>query len=204
MRAWLAICAVLGVGAAAVAWGHGFASPFEELASEPLAWQAARWTTHPWTLWTAAWLHVSPGSLAGNLLALAALAIAGAALGADGITASALALAWPLTAIGLLAWPQVDAYAGLGGPIHAAAAVLGVHIARRTPHRWLAVLVFGALGIKLVAERAWAQPVAFDPSWGSNVVYAAHLAGTLVGAWCACLLDWLFVPRDGDRGAARS
>jgi hypothetical protein len=38
--------------------------------------------------------------------------------------------------------------------------------------------------LKLIAERAWSQPVAFDPSWGSNVVYAAHLTGALAGGLC--------------------
>jgi len=31
------------------------------------------------------------------------------------------------------------------------------------------------------------QPVAFDPSWGFNVVYAAHLTGTIAGAGCGAI-----------------
>ena len=92
MKAWLAICAVLGGGAAAMAWTQGLASPFEDAATEPLAWNAASWASHPWTLWTAAWVHTSAGGLAGNLLALAALAVVGAA--ADVGRAPALALAF--------------------------------------------------------------------------------------------------------------
>jgi len=79
VKAWLAICAVLGGGAAAMAWTQGLASPFEDAATEPLAWNAASWASHPWTLWTAAWVHTSAGGLAGNLLALTALAVVGAA-----------------------------------------------------------------------------------------------------------------------------
>ncbi|HWI84017.1 rhomboid family intramembrane serine protease [Ramlibacter sp.] len=195
MRVWLAICAVLGGGAAIVAWTEGLASPFHDLAAQPLAWDAAGWLAAPWTLWTSAWVHTSAGSLTGNLLALLALAVLGAALGAGRVAALALALAWPLTTLALLLWPEVGSYGGLGGPIHAAAAVLGVHIARRTALRPLAALLFGAIGLKLLAERGWAQPVAFDPSWGFNVVYAAHLAGTLTGAWCATVLDWFLAPR---------
>ncbi len=198
MKAWAAVCGVLGGGAAAAAWTQGLASPFD-VAGEPLAWQAVAWPTHPWTLWTAAWVHTSAGSLGGNLLALLALAVLGAALRAGWIEALALALAWPLGTLALLLWPQVTSDAGLAGPIHAAAAVLGVHVARRGSYRPLALLLFGGLGIKLVAERAWSQPVAFDPSWGANVVYAAHLTGALMGACCAALLDWLLVPRP--RGA---
>jgi membrane associated rhomboid family serine protease len=201
LKTWLAICALLGGGAAAVAWSHGLASPFGEIAADPLAWHAASWHIHPWTLWTAAWVHTSAGNLGANLLVLAALGVAGAALGAGRAAALALALAWPLTTLALLAWPEVTTYAGLGGTIYAAAAVIGVHIARRTTYRPLAVLLFGAVGIKLAAERGWAQPVAFDPSWGFNVVYAAHLAGALIGAWSASVLDWFLAPeRERARG----
>lgn len=190
------MCGVLGGGAAAVAWTQGLAAPFD-VASEPLAWQAAAWPAHPWTLWTAAWVHTSAGSLTGNLLALLALAVAGAALRTGWIEALALALAWPLTTLALLLWPQVTSYAGLAGPIHAAAAVLGVHVARHTSYRPMALLLFGGLAIKVVAERAWSQPVAFDPSWGANVVYAAHLAAIVLGACCAAVLDWLLAARTG-------
>lgn len=194
MRAWLAICALLGGGAAVVAWSDGLASPFERIDAVPLAWNASSWASHPWTLWTAAWVHTSAGSLAGNLLALAALAVVGAAVGIGRVSALALAVAWPLTTLSLRLWPAVGAYIGLGGAIHATAAVLGVHLARRAPYRPLAAVLFGGLAIKLIAERAWAQPVAFDPSWGLNVVNAGHLAGTIVGGWCAAALGWWFDP----------
>lgn len=197
MKAWIAICVALGAGAAAVAWTTGLASPLQDLGEAPFAWAAARWVHEPWTLWTSAWVHTSAGSLGGNLLALAALAVAGAALGAGRVAALALLLAWPLTTLSLLLWPQVPSYVGLGGPIHAAAAVLGVHVARRTAFRPLAGLLFGGLALKLLAERGWAQPVAFDPSWGFNVVYAAHLAGTLSGAGCALAMGLLLEPGAG-------
>lgn len=202
MKAWIAICVALGGGAAAVAWTSGLASPVQDLAGYPLAWDASSWVHEPWTLWTSAWVHTSAGSLGGNLLALAALAVAGAALGAGRVAALALLLAWPLTTLSLLLWPDVASYAGLGGPIHAAAAVIGVHVARRTALKPLAGLLFGGIGLKLLAERGWAQPVAFDPSWGFNVVYAAHLAGTLMGAGCALVVSLLLQPpaKPGDRG----
>lgn len=196
MKPWPAVCGVLGAGAAIVAWTQGLASPFDP-AGEPLAWEASSWILHPWTLWTAAWVHTSYGSLTGNLLALLALAVVGAALQTGWIEALALALAWPLTTLALLLWPAVTSYVGLGGPIHAAAAVLGVHVARRTSYRWMALVLFGGLGIKLAAERAWSQPLAFDPSWGFNVVYAAHLAGAVMGIWCAAALDRFAGPRPG-------
>jgi hypothetical protein len=58
---------------------------------------------------------------------------------------------------------------------------------RRPALKPLSVLWVGAMGLKLLAERGWSQPVAFDPSWGFNVVYAAHLTGTASGAQCGWL-----------------
>ncbi len=202
MKAWIAICVALGAGAAAVAWTTGLASPLQDLGEAPFAWAAARWVHEPWTLWTSAWVHTSAGSLGGNLLALAALAVAGAALGAGALAALALALAWPLTTLALLVWPQVTSYAGLDGTIHAAAAVLCVHLMRRTRLQALATILFGGMALKLLAERGWAQPVAFDPGWGVNLVYGSHLAGALVGAWCAVVLDFLLGGRPPSAPAA--
>jgi len=178
-----------------VAASSGLGSPLHDLGLGPLAWDAAQWTRHPWTLWTAAWVHTSAGSLSGNLLALAALTVLGAAFGAGRPASLALAVAWPLTTLALLLWPEVASYAGLGGPNHAAAAVLAVHVARRTTLKPLAALLFGGIGLKLALERAWVQPVAFDPSWGFNVVYAAHLVGTVAGIACAIALYWFFEPQ---------
>jgi hypothetical protein len=187
LRSWLAVCAVLAGGSALVAWLTGMAPPVPELPVHPLAWDAAHWLRQPWTLWTAAWVHTSFGNLSGNLLAIALLAIAGAALDAGRPAAIALLVAWPLSTLALLAWPQVTQYSGLGGPIHAAAAVLGMHAAARPALKPFSPLLFAALALKLLAERAWTQPVAFDPSWGFNVVYAAHLTGALAGAACGAL-----------------
>jgi membrane associated rhomboid family serine protease len=187
LKAWLGACALLAGGSAAVAWTFGISPPASGFAQDPLAWHSLGWVSRPWTLWTSAWIHTSPGSLAGNLLAIAALAVAGAALGAGRRAALALLAAWPLGTLALALWPEVLRYGGLGGPIHAAAAVLGLHLASRAAHRPLSVLLFAGLALKLLAERAWVQPVAFDPGWGFNVVYAAHLTGTLAGAACGAL-----------------
>jgi len=187
LRAWLVVCGLLTAGAAVVAWLWGVVEPTRALSVHPLAWEAARWIARPWTLWTSAWVHTSGGSLGGNLLALAALAVLGAALGAGRAAAGALLVAWPLGTLGLLLWPQVTSYGGLGGPIHAAAAVLGVHMLRHPAFKAVSPLMFAALALKLLAEHAWTQPVAFDPSWGFNVVYAAHLTGAVCGALCGAL-----------------
>src|SRR6185369_14801212 len=130
------------------------------------------------------WVHTSAGNLGGNLLALGALAVSGAALCAGPAAAVALLVAWPLGTLALLLWPQVTSYGGLGGPIHAAAMVLSALVARRPSLKPLSPLLFGGMGLKLLAEHAWAQPVVFDPSLGANVVYAAHLTGAVAGAAC--------------------
>jgi membrane associated rhomboid family serine protease len=184
LRAWLGVCALLAGGSIAAAWAWGLMPATHDLAVHPLAWSASGWPVRPWTLWTSAWVHTSAGNLGGNLLALAALAVAGAALGAGTPAAIALLLAWPLGVAALLIWPQVTSYAGLGGPIHAAAMVLATVVARRPRLKPLSALLFAGMALKLLAERGWAQPVAFDLSWGFNVVYAAHLTGALAGAGC--------------------
>jgi len=184
LRSWLAVCALLAGGSALVAWLTGVAPPVPDLPVHPLAWDASQWVRQPWTLWTAAWVHTSVGNLGGNLLAILGLAIAGAALGARRPAAIALLVAWPVSTLALLIWPQVTNYSGLGGPIHAAAAVLGAQVAARPALKAFSPLLFAALALKLLAEHAWTQPVAFDPSWGFNVVYAAHLTGALAGAAC--------------------
>jgi membrane associated rhomboid family serine protease len=184
LRAWLLVCGVLAGTSLAVAWVSGVVPPPHDVFLHPLAWDASRWASRPWTLWTSAWVHTSGGNLAGNLLALGALAVLGHTLGARRAAALALLAAWPLSTWALTLWPEVSSYAGLGGVIHAAAAIIGIHVAGRPELKPFSPLVFAAIGLKLIAERAWMQPVAFDPSWGFNVVYAAHLTGALAGALC--------------------
>jgi hypothetical protein len=183
LRAWFAVCALIAGGsllAAAFPGGQEMAGAQLHL----LAWDPAHWTARPWTLWTAAWVSSSDGSLGANLLAFVILSVLGATLGAGRAAAVALLVAWPAGTLGLLLWPQVTHYAGLGEPVHAAAMVLAASLAGRGALKPLAPLAVAAMGLKLIAERAWLQPVAFDPSWGSNVVYAAHLTGAVAGALC--------------------
>ena len=194
MRAWLGVCALLAGGSAAVALISGAVLPAQDAAAHPLAWHALGWLPRPWTLWTSAWVPSSAGSLGGNLLAVAALAVLGAALGAARPAAIALLVAWPLSVAALAIWPQVTSYGGLDGPIHAAAMVLGSLVARRPALKPWSPLLFAGMALKLIAEDAWSQPVAFDPSWGLNVVYAAHLTGAVAGAACGWIAQALAQP----------
>lgn len=186
-RAWLMACALLGAGALAVAAAGRLAPELQQATRHPLAWDAVGWVLRPWTLWTAAWVHDSAGSLAGNLLAVVALAVFGASRGAGRAAAAALLMAWPLGIAALLLWPEVTSYTGLGGPVHAAAMVLWAQLALGGGQKPLSFILFCGMALKLMIEAAWIHPVAFDPGWGGNIVYAAHLTGAVSGAACGLL-----------------
>lgn len=177
MKAWPVLCAVLAL-ACLEAWLQGPAV----LAS--LQWDEALWLNKPWTLWTASLAHLSGGHLLANLLALAAIAVLGWSLRTGKAAALALFVAWPLGNLALLAWPEVRQYGGLSGLIHAAIAVLWADAALHRKAWPLSYIVFGGMALKLLTEHAWTTPIAFDPAWGFNVVYASHLTGTLAGAAC--------------------
>ena len=94
-------------------------------------------------------------------------------------------LAWPLTTLTLLIWPQIGYAVGLSGMLHAGALVLAVHLLFkhiRVPkaRRWGGLLLLAVLA-KLALEQGWSQPVAWDPGNDMSVVLAAHLAGGLWG-----------------------
>ncbi len=139
-------------------------------------------------LWTASLVHLSSAHLLVNLGGLLVLAVLGVLLRAQWPATLAVVLAWPLGTLALAAWPhQVTWYAGMSGLLMAMLAVLSVH-AWRPGSRMASAVLLAALGLKLLAEAAWSQPLAFDPLWGFNVVNAAHLSGALAGAGCAALL----------------
>ncbi|HSV44690.1 MAG TPA: hypothetical protein VLJ58_02775 [Ramlibacter sp.] len=184
MRPWTSVCLLLATGSLLVSLAAG-AHPGLALAVDRwLGWHNETWVLRPWTLWTAAWVPAAAGSVAGNLLALLGLAVVGGSLAAGRRCAIALLVAWPLGTLALLLWPQVRGYGGLAGPIHAAAMVLWSHLALRAGLKPLSLVLVAAVGLKLLAERAWLQPVTFDPGWGGNVVQAAHLTGACAGALC--------------------
>lgn len=172
---WPALCLLLATGCIA-AWQAG----------GPLRWE---WWRADWaaaaTWWTAAFVHRSAAHGLANLLALGALAVLGQALRVPAGQALALALAWPLTTLGLVLFPPITRYAGLSGVLHAAVAVLVVHCAASQHQRGWAVLLGAGLGLKLAAEAAWRQPLVFEPEWGFAVATAAHLTGALAGTACA-------------------
>ncbi|HOB66981.1 hypothetical protein [Ottowia sp.] len=198
--AWPALCLLL-IAASALVWlacASGRASPDEWM------WQPSHWRQRPWTPWTAPLLHRVAAHGVGNALGLAALAMLGTALQATRADALALALAWPLGTLALLAWPAIGGHDGLAGPVHAAAAILAVRALRSPASHALGLLLASALCMKLALERAWAVPVGFDSGWGFNMVYAAHLSSAAIGAALA-LATWLAYPLlGGQRHKARN
>lgn len=174
---WAALCLLLAAGSVA-AWRLGSPLPWE--------WWRADWG-HAASWWTAAFVHRSAAHGLANLLALGALAVLGQALRLPRALTLAWALAWPLSTLGLLLFPQISHYAGLSGVLHAAVAVLVVHCAMARALRGWAVLLGAGLGLKLMAEAAWRQPLVFEPEWGFAVATAAHLTGALAGVACALL-----------------
>lgn len=203
MKAWPSLCALLGVLSVGL-WLLG--PPGHPAAPLPhfLAWEPAHWPQRPWMLWTASLVHLSGAHLVANLLALAAVGVLGAALHAGRSATLALFLAWPLGTASLLLWPGISQYRGLSGVIHAAVLALWAHAAINAIAKPLSFVLLAGVALKLAMEHAWNQPLAFDPDWGFNVVYAAHLGGAMAGAACGLVCCGLALAFQAMKGASES
>jgi rhomboid family GlyGly-CTERM serine protease len=176
--AWSGLCATLALLCIAV-----WLLPVDGQIA--LRWRADDWLAAPWTLWSASLSHLSDVHLLANLVGLLCLCVIGEHLGANHHDALALLLAWPLTHLALLLWPQIQFYAGFSGLNYG---VGGVLIARSAigfvVNRRISVIAFiftSLLLAKLIWEAPWAQPLRMDASWGFTVVQAAHLSGVACG-----------------------
>lgn len=139
----------------------------------------------PWTLWSSAWVHLNLPHLVGNVLAMGGVAAAGWVLRPGARCTLAWLLAWPLTQVSLLLWPQVGYAVGLSGLMHAGILVLAVQVAlRRLPIHgarfWGGLLVVVVL-TKVLLERGWSQPIVWDADSQLSVVQAAHVTGAFWG-----------------------
>jgi hypothetical protein len=184
-KLWLSLCLLHAVASMLVWWAG-------EPWAEALTWHADHWLTRPWTLWTTAWVHLNTPHLIGNQLAVGALAAMAWLLRPHAGASLAWLLTWPLLPLGLLWWPQIGYFAGLSGLVHAAVAVVGVHLVMgemrvRQARRWGVILLLG-LTLKLALERGWHWPVVWDDSADMSVVQAAHLVGAVLGAFLAAML----------------
>jgi hypothetical protein len=175
--AWVALAALLGVGAivvTAIAAEAGVPLLAAPLA-EALDWQPALGLHEPWRLWTAAWVHWSGAHLGVNLAGVAVVGAVGWRARAGTATAAAWFVAWPLTqalmaAVGaglLVAMPH---YGGLSGVLHAGVVVLGLALAwprtvvrtRQRPGAGRADTGFGATRASMIepsriTEGPWAM-----------------------------------------------
>lgn len=178
-KAWLSLC-VLHAVASMLVWWAGDAWAWE------LTWRADTWLSRPWTLWTTAWVHINTPHLIGNQLAVGALAAAAWLMRPHAGASLAWLVAWPLLPPMLLWWPQVGYYVGLSGLVHAAVAVLAMHLVLGEmcipkARRWGWMLLTG-LAAKLLIERAWLWPVVWHDAADMSIVQVAHLSGAALGA----------------------
>ncbi len=196
-HAWALVALALGLtalasrGASLAGWG----------------WVRGHAWDEPWRWWSAAFVHLSDGHLAANLLGCAVVGAFGqfgaqaagaapAAAGRQGAVpgatpardwALAWLAAWPLTHALLLAEPRLTGYAGLSGVLHAGVAVaaLGLVAQGRGRARGIGAAVLAGLLVKLVLEAPWRTPVQVLGGWDIPVAVAAHATGAAAGLACA-------------------
>jgi rhomboid family GlyGly-CTERM serine protease len=180
-RTWLLTCLLLGVGALVGA----------TLDADVLDWQPIVAWREPWRWWTAAFVHLSGGHLAANLVGLAIVGVFGLAAGCGRREAAAWTVAWPLTHLGLLMRPGLLHYGGLSGVLHAGVviAALCVLLNEQGRRRWIAAAVLAGLVLKLWSEQPWLATVQHWPGWDIPVAPWAHVCGVAAGLLCA-LVAW--------------
>lgn len=188
-RTWLLVCALHGV-ASMLLWWAG------ESALATLTWQSDRWQEQPWTLWTSAWVHRNTPHLIVNQVALGVITGLAWVLRPSRLATLAWVLAWPLSQVSLLLWPQIGHAVGLSGLLHAAATLMAVELLlKRVPvekaRRWGLMLAAG-LAVKLLVAQAWHYPVSWDNSNEISVVLAADLTGVI---WALAIAAGLMVVR---------
>jgi hypothetical protein len=168
-RDWLLLCALHGVASMLLWWsGKGLV--------DALTWQAMDWRAQPWTLWTTAWVHNNTPHLIANQMALGAMTALAWIVRPPRLCTLAWLLAWPLSTLTLLWWPQIGYAVGLSGVLHAGALVLAVH------------LLFKRLAVPKALEQ---HPVVWSSGNEMSVVQAAHLAGSAWGLVLGLATVWL-------------
>lgn len=184
-HAWLAVAALLALGAAAEArWGTPITGAL-------LDWQPSRMTAQPWRAWTAVFIHYGTPHLAANLAGLLLVAALGWAARVPPRSVVAWALAWPLTQGGLWLEPELLRYGGLSGVLHAGVAVVAVHLVAcgtRTQRALGAAIAMGLVA-KVLSEAPWGAPLRSAPVWGMHIAPLAHATGVLAGLTCAALTE---------------
>lgn len=165
-----------------------------------LDWQPGLALAQPWRLWSAAFVHWSALHLGANLLGCAVLAAFGVAADVPRAATWAWLAAWPLTHAALGLQPQLLAYGGLSGVLHAGVAIVALHLVWRERGRRRAIgwAVLVGLAVKLTLERPWAGPTLVLPGWDIRLAPLAHVAGTVAGLLCGAVAQ-LTPPRRSAR-----
>lgn len=150
-----------------------------------LDWQPGLAAAEPWRWWTALFVHFSLLHLGANLLGLLLVAAFGLSARVPWPMSAAWFAAWPLTHLALLLQPALRHYGGLSGVLHAAVAIVAVHLLTQRSGRLIGGAVLAGLGIKVFGESPWLGPVQYTAGWDIGVAPIAHACGLAVGIGCA-------------------
>lgn len=147
--------------------------------------QAWRWAS-------AAFVHYSFTHLGVNLLGCAAVAAFALVARLPREDVWAWWLAWPLSTLALVLWPQIQHYGGASGVLHAGVAVVATLLLQAFGiRRWVGALVLAGLSAKVWLEAPWEHALHPDPVLGMSVAVAAHASGLLCGALSAlAMMAW--------------
>ena len=178
--AWAGLCCLLAL-LALLGWGRDPGA---------IDWQPALAASQPWRAWTAVAVHYSGLHLAANLAGAALVAALGVAARVGPREVIALLIAWPLTQAGLLVEPALVHYGGLSGVLHAAVAVVGVHLLAQpgAPRRRIGAALLAGLLLKVLFEAPWGPPLRRSEGWDIAVVPLAHASGAVAGLLAALAL----------------
>jgi rhomboid family GlyGly-CTERM serine protease len=155
---------------------------------EALNWQPALLAAEPWRLFTAALAHLSGLHLGANLAGCAVLALLGWRADLPPRAAAAWLLAWPLTQAGLLLRPELTAYAGLSGLLHAGVAIAALDLLARSGRaRGVGLGIAGGLAVKLALEAPFGPVLRTVPGFDFAVAPFAHLSGAGAGLLAGAL-----------------
>ena len=174
-HAWVALAAFMFVATLAA----------QALPTSAIDWQPDLAWREPWRWWTALFVHFSRHHLVANLLGVGLIALLGASARVPARVTLAWAVAWPLTHLALLVEPGLRHYGGLSGVMHAAVAVVCMHLLTRPAQRWIGACLFTGLLAKLLSESPWAGPVQHLDGWDIGVAPIAHATGVAAGVLCA-------------------
>lgn len=181
-RAWAGFAAFLGL-AACVAFALGDTTAID--------WQPALALRAPWRAWTGAWVHYSTLHLLANLVGCALVAALGLVARVPLRIVIAWIVAWPLTQVGLLLWPDLLHYGGLSGVLHAGVAAVAVHLVVVGPgaRRLIGIGVLAGVAIKIGMEAPWGEVLRQLPGWDIAVAPVAHVSGFVAGIVMAALAE---------------